>query len=39
MSAIDSWGWLEYFGDGQNADFPTSATESVSELVSGVAAK
>ncbi|HEY76960.1 MAG TPA: type II toxin-antitoxin system VapC family toxin [Thermoflexia bacterium] len=33
MKVVDSSGWLEYFGDGPNADLFASAIESVEELV------
>jgi predicted nucleic acid-binding protein len=33
MNVIDSSGWLEYFADGENADFFAPAIEQVSELV------
>ena len=33
MNLIDSCGWLEYFADGQNADFFAPAIENLAELV------
>ncbi len=33
MNVVDSSGWLEYFADGPNADFFSSAVETVDELV------
>jgi predicted nucleic acid-binding protein len=33
MNVVDSSGWLEYFADGPNAGFFSSAIENVSELV------
>ena len=33
MKVVDSSGWLEYFGDGANADFFAPAVEDVEELV------
>jgi len=33
MNVVDSFGWLECFADGLNADFFAPAIESVSELV------
>jgi predicted nucleic acid-binding protein len=33
MNVVDSSGWLEYFADGENADFFAPAIEQVSELV------
>jgi hypothetical protein len=33
MNVVDSFGWLECFADGPNADFFAAAIESVSELV------
>jgi predicted nucleic acid-binding protein len=33
MNVVDSSGWLEYFADGQNADFFAPAIENLSELV------
>jgi predicted nucleic acid-binding protein len=32
MNVVDSSGWLEYFADGENADFFASAIEQISEL-------
>ena len=33
MNVVDSFGWLEYFADGPNADFFAPAVEKVAELV------
>ncbi len=33
MNAVDSSGWLEYFGDGQNADFFAPAIEDTQQLI------
>ncbi len=33
MKVVDSSGWLEYFGEGPNADFFAAAIENVEELV------
>ncbi len=33
MNLVDSSGWLEYFADGENADFFAPAIETVDELV------
>jgi predicted nucleic acid-binding protein len=33
MNVVDSSGWLEFFGDGPNADFFASTIENVLELV------
>jgi hypothetical protein len=33
MNVVDSSGWLEYFADGQNADFFAPAVENLPELV------
>ncbi len=33
MKVVDSSGWLEYFGEGPNADFFAPAIEDVKELV------
>ncbi len=33
MNIVDSSGWLEYFADGENADFFSSAIENVTELI------
>jgi toxin FitB len=33
MNVVDSSGWLEYFADGNNADFFAPAIEKTSELV------
>ena len=33
MKVVDSSGWLEYFGDGSNADFFAPAIEDVKSLV------
>lgn len=33
MNVVDSSGWLEYFGDGPNADFFAPAVEAPSELI------
>jgi len=33
MNVVDSSGWLEYFADGENADFFTSAIEKTDELI------
>jgi predicted nucleic acid-binding protein len=33
MNLVDSSGWLEYFADGQNADFFAPAVENLPELV------
>jgi predicted nucleic acid-binding protein len=33
MNVVDSSGWLEYFADGKNADFFSSAIENTAELV------
>jgi predicted nucleic acid-binding protein len=33
MNIVDSSGWLEYFGDGPNADFFAPAIESIDELI------
>ncbi|RMD64284.1 type II toxin-antitoxin system VapC family toxin [Candidatus Parcubacteria bacterium] len=33
MRVVDSSGWLEYFGDGPNADFFAQAIQNVEELV------
>lgn len=33
MNVVDSSGWLEYFADGENADFFSSAIENLDELV------
>jgi len=32
MNVVDSSGWLEYFADGQNAEFFAAAVEATSEL-------
>ncbi|MBC7249826.1 MAG: type II toxin-antitoxin system VapC family toxin [Anaerolineae bacterium] len=33
MKVVDSSGWLEYFGEGPNAEFFASAIEGIEELV------
>lgn len=33
MNLVDSSGWLEYFADGENSDFFTSAIEDVDNLI------
>ncbi len=33
MNAVDSSGWLEYFGDGPNADFFAPAIEDTQQLI------
>jgi len=33
MNLVDSSGWLEYFSDGKNADFFTSAIEDTNNLI------
>lgn len=33
MNVVDSSGWLEYFADGENAEFFSSAIENLDELV------
>lgn len=33
MNLVDSSGWLEYFSDGQNADFFAPAIENTQELI------
>lgn len=33
MNLVDSSGWLEYFADGENADFFASAIENVDHLI------
>lgn len=33
MNVVDSCGWLEYFADGQNADFFSSAIEDQASLI------
>ncbi|MGC9397678.1 MAG: type II toxin-antitoxin system VapC family toxin [Anaerolineae bacterium] len=33
MNVVDSSGWLEYFADGENADFFSSAIENLDELI------
>ena len=33
MNVVDSSGWLEYFADGENADFFSAAIERLAELV------
>ena len=33
MNVVDSSGWLEYFADGSNADFFSSAIEDTAELI------
>ncbi len=33
MNVVDSSGWLEYFADGENADFFAPAIENVGELI------
>ncbi len=33
MNVVDSCGWLEYFADGQNADFFAPAIEDTSSLI------
>jgi toxin FitB len=33
MNLVDSSGWLEYFADGENADFFASAIEDVDHLI------
>lgn len=33
MNVVDSSGWLEYFADGENADFFTPAIENTDELI------
>jgi len=33
MNIVDSSGWLEYFANGPNADFFSTAIENVSELI------
>lgn len=33
MNVVDSCGWLEYFADGQNADFFASAIEDPASLI------
>lgn len=33
MNVVDSSGWLEYFGDGPNANFFAEAVESVDQLI------
>lgn len=33
MNVIDSSGWLEYFADGKNADFFSSAIEDIENLI------
>jgi predicted nucleic acid-binding protein len=33
MNVVDSSGWLEYFADGENADFFSAAIENLDELV------
>ena len=33
MNLVDSLGWLEYFADGENADFFASAIENVDHLI------
>ena len=33
MNVVDSSGWLEYFADGENADFFARAIENIEELI------
>lgn len=33
MNVVDSSGWLEYFADGENADFFSSAIENLDDLI------
>jgi toxin FitB len=33
MNVVDSCGWLEYFGDGSNADFFAGAIENTQQLI------
>ena len=32
-NVVDSWGWLEYFAEGENAEFFAAAIEDVGELI------
>jgi predicted nucleic acid-binding protein len=33
MNVVDSSGWLEYFADGENADFFANAIENIEDLI------
>ena len=33
MNVVDSWGWLEYFADGPNADFFAKSIITTADLV------